>query len=175
LILQNLELAERVGRKYASRHKKHIDECVAEAYFQLCMFFQDTKLWDASKVPERTLACFIKRNIKDYFRDMNKAGWLGLSLDLETTIDDSPTTLAATIIDPQLDSEMLEYLSEVMADDNLAFEAFNYLKLGISLGDVSLMGLHLRKIASRIRFQVTGRLKRLKSLQDAGFPVTRKV
>jgi hypothetical protein len=72
LILDHMHLVEITGRKYAKKHDRHPDECVAEAYFQLVLFFeQKYLLWKSAENPIGFMRLSIARRISDYFRRQN--------------------------------------------------------------------------------------------------------
>lgn len=150
LILSTMELAERVGRRYAKSWKRHPDECVAEAYYQLVELFTNYKhLYDHENGGPKAVVMFVRRGIKDYFRE-HRVRPLGIDYDKATL-----TT----------DEEMLDYLSDVMRNDDDAHSVFRFIRDGVDIHDILVVEPRLRKAITRVWRQVIGRLGRLDANQ----------
>lgn len=161
LIFDHMEIAERIGLKYANRNSRHPDECVAECYYLLCELFLggDYKMYLAK--PEiRTVAVYVKSRLVNYFERMARRG---------------PDPLIEDKVTRNTDQEMVEYLSEVLGDDDKAFQVFHYLKGGLALSEIALIEPGLRKMVGKMTREVSARIRRLESLQALGQPIPREI
>lgn len=158
-----MTIAKRIGQGYASRNGRLADEAVAEAYFWLTHFFKvDYKLWEKSERKEWTLGVYIKRAIMKYFERQNER-YEELNEQRKEVINDNT------------DEEMIEYLSGLTGDEN----AWRILDLirggGFDLFSVELLDPSFRKVLTKLRLEVAGRVKRLAHMQSIGLPTSRDV
>jgi hypothetical protein len=147
LILENTDFARNVAYKFAIKYNKHVDECVAESWFQLVMFFKDYQdLYDRVVAEGReyklTLGLFLKRKLLDYFN---------------------------------LDEEMVDWLSGVLNNDEQVWKVMQYLREGMDFEAVELLDRKLYRAIKIIRKEVYGRIRRLKKLKESGMDVSREI
>lgn len=166
LIEKYRSLAKRIALSYASRHRGryHPDECVAEAWFQLCiLLYEKRHLYEAANEKPRMVGVFVKRRLIDYFERFGtkKKKFSARIEELEIAVN--------------FDNEMMEYLEQVMPDDLLIFSVFKLIRGGIDFFDVSTVDPRLIQICQRLRHCVLGRIQRIKELQKAGIKVSREV
>lgn len=160
LILENMAMVERIGRKYASRHARHPDEAVAEAYFHLVVFFtEDIRYYQANPTDyQRMLGTYVKRAVTKYFeRQVRRTNELLVDKVVKNT-----------------DEEMIDFLSGLIPDDKV-FEVFQLLRGGFTLYEIDMVEPLLRKAAQKVKRQVTGRIKRIEELNKAGIKTTRRI
>ena len=175
LILSYMGLAKGVGLKYASRCRFLADECIAEAYFQLCILFYE-KFAQYEKAPDKSfmVAVFIKRRLIDYFERFGSRKRKTHSLEA----DDNQVS-SGQVLDMQvplnMDSEMFNYLVEVMPSDLHVFKVFDFITKGVGFDDIDTVDPTLIQTCQRIRHQVRSRLKRITELQKAGIQTSREV
>lgn len=152
-ILINLDLATRIGKKYAYKQSKYEPECIAEAFYQLTVFAK-TKLvlYNEADIPEAYLRVSIYRGISKYFSYRSEMP--------DTEIQYK--TIAYS------EFEMIDWLeSHFPADPDI----FRHLREGFDLDDLE----HLKKINRRtirdLNKKRKARLKQLKRVEDAGLEI----
>ena len=159
LITDHMELAKKIAYKYAKRKNVYRDEAVAEAYYQLCELFL-VKIHVYLAAPcQRTVGIFVKSKMVNYFeRSMKK---------MEAFEGDK--------INRNCDHEMIEFLSDVMGNDDEAYIVFKFMREGLNLEDIATIDPKLRKVTKKLRLQVAGRIGRLERMQAIGIKITREI
>jgi hypothetical protein len=78
-------------------------------------------------------------------------------------------------VNANVDEEMIDWLSGLFGDDEEAFRVFHLLKDNMTLDQIEITDPLLTKISKRLRLAVSGRLRRLEELKNAGIKTTREV
>lgn len=164
LILGNMLIAKRIGQKYASSNGVFLEEAIAEAYFWLTHFFREKQtLWINSERPEWTLGVYIKRRLMDYFdRPFKRSRYKHLN------------EAAKKLVVKNTDSEMIDFLSGLHGDE-LAWEIFGLLRGGFDLFSIDMLSPRFRKTLSKLRLEVSNRVRTIKHLQSIGITTSRDV
>jgi hypothetical protein len=165
LILENTDFARNVAYKFAIKYNKHVDECVAESWFQLVMFFKDYQdLYDRVVAEGReyklTLGLFLKRKLLDYFKVRQPQYVEQDKLEVSQN---------------NLDEEMVDWLSGVLNNDEQVWKVMQYLREGMDFEAVELLDRKLYRAIKIIRKEVYGRIRRLKKLKESGMDVSREI
>jgi hypothetical protein len=158
LIIRYMPMAKKIGLKYAARNTRQPDECVAECYFLVCQLFLEQKqFYDLAENKDRLVGMYVKRRLINYF-EARQCTRLPL---VDKVIRNT-------------DEEMIEWLSGLFPDSEV-FGVFRLLRDGVTLYDVDLIDPLLIKVAKRIRYQVSSRIKRIERLKAMGLKPTREI
>lgn len=179
VIVAHMEIAKRIGLKYAKAHGRFADEAVAEAYFWLVHFFKvDYILWEKSVRPEWTLGVYIKRALMKYFDRLCRRNAQPLNCDRYNRgeySEDEDIDIKEQIIVRNTDEEMIEFLSG-LTNDETAWKIFALLREGnLNLFTLDMVDPSFRKVLKKLRLQVSARVHRIKHLQSIGLTTSREV
>lgn len=146
MIVDHMEMAKRIGIKFANNYSKHPNECVAEAYCLVVDFFiEHPELYkQAGEEYMRVLGAFVKRGLRDYFQMWRSVRQLEV-------IDD---TGAAP------DTEMLDYLTGLFGNDADGIMVFNLMREGLGYDDISTLAPHLRTAIWDMRTEHANEVRR---------------
>lgn len=157
LILSNLDLAASIGRKYARNWGKYEPECIAEANFQLVVFFHEklTLYNESAENKEAYLRSSIRRGIHRYFQSNARSEILKARLEKFGLSD----------------LEMIDWLEQFFPD---CPDIFQRLREGVDLDDLEGLQRSYRKKLKAISRKRNQRLKNFEKLAEAGLIETKE-
>lgn len=153
MIEEHMEMAKRIGLKYASQYSKYPDECIAEAYYLVVDFFTNRQelFKQAGENYRRVLGSFIKRSLGDYFQQWRNVKQLGV-------IEDSGSSP---------DTGMLDALSGLFNNDDDASTVFKLLRGGLGYDDITTLAPHLRTAIWKLRTEHANEVRRRAKTNDS--------
>lgn len=142
---QYMDMTERLGTRYAKRNNVDLDESIAEARYQLVLYFVSPSFQIAG-YEEVIMKNFIYRGVIQYFQGNTKKRRAIYQEKRDygrQSQDDNPKQadykrINSSVMQDNMDEEMLTWLSGYIGNDHYAFRILEYLKQGLPLADLEL-------------------------------------